>query len=65
MFQTQPAAELGSFSYLVLTLQSKIQEKGLKSPFIAKESAEARHVSGMSLHEDPEKTLDGTVMVKP
>lgn len=67
MFQSQQAAELGSFDHVVLTLESRIQKRVTESPFVAKESHWGQVcVSRVSSLGGPERTrYEEAVEVKP
>ena len=64
MFQPQQAAELASFSHMVLALESRIEEVVIESLWLRKAS-EARHMSGVACHGGPERPLCEAVKMKP
>jgi hypothetical protein len=68
MFQLQQAKEIGSLSHMVLSLESRIQERGyieLRKLQVRKAAA-ARNMSfRSSLNEGLRRTLHKAVMVRP
>ena len=65
MFQPQQAAELGSFSHMVLALESRIQDRVMGSPPVTKKSCWDQACVRVSLHGGPERLLCEAVVVKP
>ena len=67
MFQPLQATVLDHFGYMVLTLESRTEERGcgISLHDLGKKAFEARAVSGVSLHESLEKPLHEAVKMKP